>query len=1323
MSTPLALSETAADAAATLPDWRARHGGETLIVCGCGPSARVPPERLTTIGVNDIGRLFTPTYLVVVNPPRQFRGDRFQHVRVSKAQALFTQLDLGPVNPPVVRFQLGQYGGTSADGDVLHYTQNSPYVAVCLAAYMGARRIGLIGVDFTDHHFFGATGRHPLVGKLDAIDREYGALAQALALRGVELVNLSPVSRLQSLRKVGPSWFDHAAPPPRARRGLNIVSYATTPVAGVPSLLAQCIEHATEHRAQCVWASGSYGNGVAFSGGMAWGRQPGLALPLLEAADLVIVHNGKVDRAHAAVLQNKPVLTMAHNYGWNVDMQHVRRGQPGVVVGQYQATLPEFAGWHVVPNPLPLWDADHALGDKPGRIHIAYTPSGRHNIYPPGHRLYWHAKGWQATLDALARLAAERGVQVESTAAGQVSHAQALAMKRRAHIVIDECVTGSYHRNSLEGLAAGAVVVNGVGLLPGVEAALRACAPSAAGHPFVRSTLDTLHATLQALVDEGPAALSTRGRAGRDWMLRHWDFAQQWQHCWMPAVEEALATARPVRHVLAAATHADEPFAIACRPQPAQEPAMPASAAERLSVVISHGGSERLPLLSATLASLAQSPAVGEVIVVELGACPVAAGVAADAGARHLFIASEQPFERARALNAGTAVARHEVVAWHDNDLLHPPDFLHLALQELHERQLDFLLPYAAVHYLAEADALAVRQGVRAAAACRPVNVLASDGQRGQWIGCIGLVRREFVRRHGGLVEGFLGWGGEDDAWFHKARLLGRIAATRHAGQIAFHLHHALSGGVEPGRPGAANPHYADNVERLRQVRQLRDGALFAQRFPPAVPSSGQLTEPAAPAGAAPAGLPIWSYWEGPCPSWVRACRRSFMKHVPQLRLLDPDSFEALRRGDRDEGISLAHLHVAHRADFIRAWLLQRHGGLWIDADCLVMQPLDEVLALLQRHDFMAHRAREGVLSNAFIGAAPRSRIAAAYYERVRTTVARKMRFSWNWLGGDLLTEVSSQHPGLLHELPCKRVQPICWSRPQDFLVERSAAEHEAVVHGQAWVYMLSNVELGKRFPGAAARGGLLAERSFFMHLLRRSTGDGDLRASLQREAVAAEQAATYRRHRCDSVSGTGSTLQQTEMLRACLPQLLQHLGVRSLIDAPCGDRLWMRQLRLAPVQYTGIDLLGELVAAHREAAPQPGLAFWAADLVSQPLPRADAIFCRDLLPHLGYREIADVLHNFRRSGATWLITTSLSRERDNRDTAGGRWRPLNLTQAPFHFPPPLLLLNEHCSEDGGAYDDKCLGVWRLAELPLDAFEPATAGQVEAEASVVGIGL
>jgi glycosyltransferase involved in cell wall biosynthesis len=188
-----------------LATFRSCHDGETVIVCGCGPSLgelTLPPRGIT-IGVNDVGRLFDPTYLVVVNPRSQFKKDRFAYVERSGAQALFTQLDLGTVRPPVVRFRLGKYGGTDIGAaDTLHYTQNSPYVGVCLAAFMGARRIGLIGVDLTDDHFFGKTGRHPLAGRLREIDAQYGRLARALEARGVQLVNLSKQSRLTAIPKV-----------------------------------------------------------------------------------------------------------------------------------------------------------------------------------------------------------------------------------------------------------------------------------------------------------------------------------------------------------------------------------------------------------------------------------------------------------------------------------------------------------------------------------------------------------------------------------------------------------------------------------------------------------------------------------------------------------------------------------------------------------------------------------------------------------------------------------------------------------------------------------------------------------------------------------------------------------------------------------------------------------------------------------------------------------------------------------------------------------------------------------------------------------------
>jgi hypothetical protein len=62
---------------------------------------------------------------------------------------------------------------------------------------------------------------------------------------------------------------------------------------------------------------------------------------------------------------------------------------------------------------------------------------------------------------------------------------------------------------------------------------------------------------------------------------------------------------------------------------------------------------------------------------------------------------------------------------------------------------------------------------------------------------------------------------------------------------------------------------------------------------------------------------------------------------------------------------------------------------------------------------------------------------------------------------------------------------------------------------------------------------------------------------------------------------------------------------------------------------------------------------------------------------------------------------THFTGARENRDTAFGAWRPLNLERAPFDFQPPLRTVLENCSESGGEYADKALAVWAFADLHL----------------------
>ncbi|MES1149549.1 MAG: class I SAM-dependent methyltransferase, partial [Bradyrhizobium guangdongense] len=174
--------------------------------------------------------------------------------------------------------------------------------------------------------------------------------------------------------------------------------------------------------------------------------------------------------------------------------------------------------------------------------------------------------------------------------------------------------------------------------------------------------------------------------------------------------------------------------------------------------------------------------------------------------------------------------------------------------------------------------------------------------------------------------------------------------------------------------------------------------------------------------------------------------------------------------------------------------------------------------------------------------------------------------------------------------------------------------------------------------------------------------------------------------------------------IREALPALLQKLGARSLLDAPCGDAGWIATCKL-DVDYIGADIVPSLIETNRRRAANGEVAgrFVLSDITSDPLPRADLILCRDCLVHLSFQNIARAVTRFRDSGARHLLVTTFPGWETNDDCEDGDWRALNFERAPFNWPAPLELINERCDEGGGGWSDKSLGLWRLADLPSPA--------------------
>ena len=182
------------------------------------------------------------------------------------------------------------------------------------------------------------------------------------------------------------------------------------------------------------------------------------------------------------------------------------------------------------------------------------------------------------------------------------------------------------------------------------------------------------------------------------------------------------------------------------------------------------------------------------------------------------------------------------------------------------------------------------------------------------------------------------------------------------------------------------------------------------------------------------------------------------------------------------------------------------------------------------------------------------------------------------------------------------------------------------------------------------------------------------------------------------SLSGIGSDLAQTRVVRNELPAVCREFAIHTMLDIPCGDFHWMKHVDLESIDYTGADIVADMVRADRQYEAS-NVHFCKLNLIGDKLPKVDLVFCRDCLVHLCFRDTFIALRNICNSGSTYLLTTTFTSRSHNRDIVTGQWRTLNLEVTPFRFPRPLKTINEKYTQEDGAYSDKCLGLWRVKDI------------------------
>jgi len=119
-----------------------------------------------------------------------------------------------------------------------------------------------------------------------------------------------------------------------------------------------------------------------------------------------------------------------------------------------------------------------------------------------------------------------------------------------------------------------------------------------------------------------------------------------------------------------------------------------------------------------------------------------------------------------------------------------------------------------------------------------------------------------------------------------------------------------------------------------------------------------------------------------------------------------------------------------------------------------------------------------------------------------------------------------------------------------------------------------------------------------------------------------------------------------------------EHRG--PMCEKACGLRSWwnrghwLKEVDFGTARYIGVDIVAPIGDANRRRYGNDARSFLHLDIVSDALPKADLVLCRDCLVHLSNRKAFQALRNLQASGSDYLATTTQQRSEKRGHHHGG---------------------------------------------------------------------
>jgi mannosyltransferase OCH1-like enzyme len=157
----------------------------------------------------------------------------------------------------------------------------------------------------------------------------------------------------------------------------------------------------------------------------------------------------------------------------------------------------------------------------------------------------------------------------------------------------------------------------------------------------------------------------------------------------------------------------------------------------------------------------------------------------------------------------------------------------------------------------------------------------------------------------------------------------------------------------------------------------------------------------------------VFMYWENvpgsPKPEYLHKCFEQIKsKSKYDVILLDEHTIKDYVHDINEKAFDLDVL--AHRADYFRAKILHEHGGIWLDADALILDDLSYVESDLNEYSYVGYGYKKNQPSIGFMGARAGDDMLGQWVEGQEKKITDGYQFKWAALGYDILWDISTSN-------------------------------------------------------------------------------------------------------------------------------------------------------------------------------------------------------------------------------------------------------------------------------------------------------------------------